>query len=79
MNYSEAMVGVMVTLGQYTIYLFILPLLIKITLHVIKHQTLKKNVGGKMGLHQRNRVFLTLNVGKRVLGATFPVASGSVI
>lgn len=35
-------------------------------------------VSGGMWFYKRNHVFLTLNVGKRILGATLPVASESV-
>lgn len=77
MNYLEAMVVKTVALLQY-IYLFIFPLLTKIILYIVKHQILKKYVGGKIGLHQRNHAFLTLNVCNRMLTGTFPVASESV-
>lgn len=58
------------------IYLFIHHLLIKIILHIVKYQTVKKNVK-KMGRHQKNQAYLILNVGKRMLGGTFSVASES--
>lgn len=59
-----------------TLLLTIFPVVLKIILRRVKYQIVGKNVK-KMELHQRKHTFITLNIGRRMLGIIFPLTSVS--